>query len=559
MQDWSQLRFLVVEDSATMRVWLRNSIIGMGGKSVDQALSYSDALYRIGNREPFDVILCDYILAEEKVVSGQRPAIVKDGQHLLEECRHRKLIPSSCVFIMVTAERAYEQIFAVAELAPDDYLLKPLTPAILSDRLTRAYEKKQALKGLTDLFDADRYEKCLALAGEYLMQGTQYPLDCLRLMGDCMLRLGRNEEAHRHYEEVLLRYPKLPWARMGSARTYFALDRFDESRALLEALVVDNADYTQAHDLLAKVHEVKGSPEAARALMKEVLARNPRAIHRHREVVRMALEVGDTEDASTAYANMFAHGTGSVTLRAADFSGFSTLLMNNPTEQSQARLTQLISTLHDHYLRMDSESDESRAYRMSELVAQYARASNNGNKTEAANFYGQISTLMRERPVSDNATLMAVMEVCIAAGDEARASEIARNVLNDYHGNDAMTGRIVNALKRGDMGGVAERLTSETEQAMQNLNRKAVTLAKQGDIDGAAQEFIRLADETRNLSIMFNAALAIVRSLEQGKDDEELVRKLSHYMDVIRNRDESNPRTQQMMEMAAPYLRKSTA
>lgn len=555
MDDWSGLRFLVVEDSATMRVWLRNSIIGMGGKQVDQALSYSDALYRISNREPFDVILCDYILAEEKV--GSNRVLTRDGQHLLEECRQRKLIPSSCVFIMVTAERSYEQIFAVAELAPDDYLIKPLTPSILSERLVRAYDKKQALKPLTDKLDADDHAVCLQMARSLLEKNTPYALDCLRLVGECLLKLNRHEEAHQHYEDVLIRYPRLPWARMGAARTYFALDRYDESRALLESLVVDNGDYAQAHDLLVKVHEVKGSAEAARSLMKEVLARNPRAIHRHREVVRMALEVGDTNDAAEAYAGMFAHGTGSVSVAASDFAGYSTLLMNNPSPQAAEQLTRLIGTLHDHYLRLDSDSDASRSYRMSELVAQYSRATAGSNKTEAANYYAQIGTLMRERPVTDNATLIALMEVSIKAGDENRATEIARSVLADYHGNEAMTKRIIGSMEQGGMGEIAKNLNSESEAAMQNLNRKAVTLAKQGSMEAAMHEFIRLADETRHLSVIFNAALAIVRWLDQGKEDEALTKKLSHYMDVIQNRDAGNPRTQQMRDMAAPHLRRA--
>jgi predicted Zn-dependent protease len=548
MQDWSKLRFLVVEDSATMRVWLRNSIVGMGGKTVDQALSYSDALFRINNREPFDVILCDYILAEE----GGRTA--RDGQHLLEECRHRRLIPTSCVFIMVTAERSYEQIFAVAELAPDDYLIKPLTPSILSDRLARAYDKKIALKPLTDVFDAGDYERCLAMTRS-IVEETAYKLDCLRLIGECLLKLNRNEEAHRHYEEVLLTHPRLPWARMGAAKTYFALDRYDESRALLETLISDSADFTQAHDLLARVHEVKGSPEQARALMKDVLARNPRAIHRHREVVRMAMEIGDTADATAAYDAMFAHGAGSVTLQAGDFASFSTLLLSTPGDKAAAQLTRLIGTLNDHYLRLDDENEESRAYRLAELVAQYARAKTTGNATEAGNFYSQITALSNERAVSDNAMQMAIMDVAIAAGDEARASEIARNVLADYHGNDAMTARISGALEKGGMGAIAKRLASESEAAMQNLNRKAVTLAKQGKMEDAMYEFIRLADETRNLSVTFNAALAIVRACEQGNDDDNLRKKLSHYLEVMQNRDANNPRTKQMQEMAASYLR----
>ena len=551
MRDWSKLRFLVVEDSATMRMWLRNSILGMGGKSVDQAVNYSDALYRINNREPFDVILCDYILDEGSSRSG-RP---KDGQHLLEECRHRRLIPTSCVFIMVTAERAYEQIFAVAELAPDDYLIKPLTPSSLSERLAKAYEKKLALKPLTDCFDASDYQACLDGTRSMLERKTPYELDCLRLIGECLLKLNRNEEAHQHYSAVLVDYPRLPWARLGAARTYFALDRYDESRDLLESLITENRDFAQAHDMLAQVHEIKGSPELARALMKDVLARNPRAIHRHREVVRMALDVGDSADASAAYAGMFEHGAGSVMLHASDFSGFSTLLLKQPGAESAARLTKLISTLNDHYLKLDSDSEESRGYRLAELVAQYARAKSGSNQAEAKGFYAQISSAMRERPVGDNGMLLAVMEVAIAEGDEAGAAEISRKVLADYHGNEAMTARIVGAMERGGMGAIAKRLTDESEVAMQNLNRKAVGLARDGKMQEAMYEFIRLADETRNLSVTFNAALAIVRALEAGTDDETLSRKLSHYIDVMKNRDAANPRTLRMLEMASPYLR----
>jgi CheY-like chemotaxis protein len=551
MQDWSKLRFLVVEDSATMRMWLRNSIIGMGGKSVDQAINYSDALYRINNREPFDVVLCDYILDDgERKGSGK----LRDGQHLLEECRHRRLIPTSCVFIMVTAERAYEQIFAVAELAPDDYLIKPLTPSSLSERLAKAYEKKQALKALTDRMDSGDYMACLEGARLMVERKTPYALDCLRLIGECLLKLNRNEEAHLHYNNVLIDYPRLPWARLGAARTYFALDRYDESRDLLESLIVENGDFAQAHDLLAHVHEVKGSPERSRALIKEVLARNPRAIHRHREVVRMALDVEDIEDATAAYAGMFDHGAGSVSLHAGDFSGFSTLLLKSPGPASTAQLTKLISTLNDHYLKLDSDSEESRAYRLAELVAQYARAKSGGNAGEASNFYAQINSAMRDRPVGDNNMQLAVMELAIAEGDETRAAEIGRKVLADYHGNEAMTGRIIGAMEKGGMGAIAKRLTAESEVAMQNLNRKAVGLARDGKMQEAMYEFIRLADETRNLSVTFNAALAIVRALEAGTEDEVLSRKLAHYIDVMKNRDAGNPRTVQMLAMATPYL-----
>ena len=231
------------------------------------------------------------------------------------------------------------------------------------------------------------------------------------------------------------------------------------------------------------------------------------------------------------------------------------MLLKSPGPESTARLTKLISTLNDHYLKLDSDSEESRSYRMAELVAQYARAKSGGNTGEADNYYTQISNATRDRPISDNGMQMAVMEIAIAAGDETRAAEIARKVLADYHGNDAMTGRIIGAMEKGGMGAIAKRLTDESEVAMQNLNRKAVGLARDGKMQEAMYEFIRLADETRNLSVTFNAALAIIRALESGTEDELLARKLAHYIEVMNNRDAGNPRTAKMVQMATPYLR----
>lgn len=539
-----------------MRAWLRQAIINMGGKSVTEANGYGDAIYRLNNQEPFDIVLCDYILSLDKYMTlpgGQR-ALAKDGQHLLEECRHRKLLPSASVFIMVTGESLYEKVFAVAELAPDDYLLKPMKPTLLAERLTKAIIRKQALKDMIELFDDHKYEECLRATRIFLAADSPFALDCQRLVGDCLLKLTRNEEAIRHFEDLLIDHPGLAWAKMGLARARFLLDRYDESRDILESLVAENGDFAQAHDLLARVHEIKGSPEKSRALMKEVLARNPRAIHRHREVVRMALEIGDAQDAVGAYEGMFSHGAGSVSVTPSDFAGFSTLLLQNPDQGNAQRLTQLISVLNDYYLKLNAGGDQT-GYQLAELVAQFSRAKLSGQASEAARFYEQIGAVVQDLSAVDNATKLSLMEAAVAAGDEAKATEIAREVLADYHGNEAMTRRILGTLEKGGLGSEAELMRLDTERAVADLNRKAVTLAKGGKPREAMEEFMRLADTTRNLSITFNAALAIVHWLESAAPDEVLSRKLAHYIEVIKNRDPTNPRTRQIEDMARPYLR----
>ena len=554
MIEWSKLRYLVIEDSPTMRTWLRNAILSMGGQSVDMAVGYSDALYRISHREPFDIIVCDYVLSDERhnTTSGGQRVLSRDGQHLLEECRLRQMIPSACVFIMVTGESAYERVFAVAELAPDDYLLKPLTPGSLAERLSKAYTRSQSLKPLTALFDAGRYEECLRSCQQSLDAQKPYRLEVQRLMGDCLLRTGRFDVAHQHFEALLLDHPALPWGRIGAARSYFALDLYDESRSLLESLVGEQSDFVQAHDLLAKVYEIKGSPERSRALLKEILVKNPRAVHRHREVIRMALDIDDKEDARIAYEHMFVHGVGSVAIEPSDFAGFSTLLLNDPAPGAKDRLTQLIAVLNDHYVK--NSIDQSDDYRLAELVAQFSRAKLEGKPGEADRYYQQITSMQRERPSSDNMTRIALMQVAAAAGDDDSAASIARSVMADYHGNENMQARIVRDLQSAGLGELAKKIGAESDQIMLDLNKEAVVLAKKGAMREAMMEFIRLADSTHNLSVTFNAALSIVRWLDGNPLEGKFADKLRHYLEVIVNRDPENPRTKKLVEMSQGVL-----
>lgn len=538
-----------------MRTWLRNAILGMGGRSVDQASSYNDAIYRIRNREPFDVILCDYVLSEERHTTGRGArAVARDGQHLLEECRRQRLIRTSCVFMMVTGERKYEKIFAVAELAPDDYLLKPMSPQALADRLHAAYSKRQAMKKINDLFDGARYDECLVACHDSGRASAAYRLDCQKVIGDCLMLLGRFDEAHRHYESVLIDHPRLPWAKLGVARAYFHLDRYDESQSLLESILTSHGDFLQAHDLLARVHETRGDSAASREILKEVLARNPRAIDRHRAVIRMALDVHDEEDAMHAYDAMFSQGAGSSAMESADFCGYTMLLMRDGGSAAQERLTRLIGTLNDHYLGIGNEQQRGN-FGLAELTAQFARANLNADKAAADRYYNQLVSKAKECEQVDTNTMLALMEAAAVQGDTDRALELAREALADHVGNEAMTQRIISLLSHHDLDEHAQHLREDTERAVLAMNRKAVDLAKAGHMREAMDEFIRLAGESRNLSVTFNAALAIARWLESNGRDEALIRKLKNYVDFIGHRDPDSPRLRQLRKASEAWFR----
>lgn len=262
---YESLSYLIVEDSSTMRAWLRGAIADAGGKRIDQAESYSDALYRIRNRGGYDVVLCDYILSD-----------TRDGQQLLEEIRRSRLLPQSTIWLMITGERAYEQVFSAAELAPDDYLLKPITPAIFHERLGRSWDRQQTLKTATELYDQGDFASALVQCRTDLINHSRHTLAFQRLIGDCLLQLEHFQEAYDHFDKLLFDRPHLPWAKLGKAKAFFHLDRHDESQEILQDLMAAHPDFLHAHDLMAKVHERKGEVEETKELLKLVLQKNPR-------------------------------------------------------------------------------------------------------------------------------------------------------------------------------------------------------------------------------------------------------------------------------------------
>ena len=117
--NFQEKTFLVVDDVASMRSSLRNTISTLGGTRIDMAGNGIEAINRL-EQLAYDIILCDYDLGGGK-----------DGQQLLEEAIRRKLLKKSTIFIMVTAERGYEKVVSAAELAPDDYLIKPFAGEVL--------------------------------------------------------------------------------------------------------------------------------------------------------------------------------------------------------------------------------------------------------------------------------------------------------------------------------------------------------------------------------------------------------------------------------------------
>lgn len=538
---YESLSYLLIEDSQTMRVWLRNTIANAGGTKIDVSDSYHDALYRIRNRGNYDVVLCDYILSD-----------TRDGQQLLEEVRRQKLLPQSTIWIMITGERKYEQVFSAVELAPDDYLIKPISPELLHERLGKAWDHRQALKGATDLFDAGRFAEALEVCRRSSRDNPRHASGFQRIAGECMLQMEHYQEAYDHFESILEGRPMLPWAKLGKARAFFHLDRYDETAAIIEELIHDNPDYLHAHDLLAKVHERKGDLEATKALLKLVLQKNPKSLQRQREIARIAVATDDPLTAIDAYAMMHQHGRGSSFIRPGDFSTYAGMLIKSGSKAALERLEGLAGNLADFH-----KNDP--AYALSGKTVSYAAAVAKGDRKAAEDAYKKMRQALEategEGHEMDREESMFVLEAAVEMGDEATACQMAQALYQDHIGNQSIEERIKAMMASGGWEAHATRIAEGASENLRQMNVAAANMAKHGQLLDAVEEFARLAESNKNVAVYLNAATCIVKCFEEvasghlaidGDTRKRLNNRMQGYLNFVALRDVGNHRLEQI-------------
>lgn len=284
---YRELRFLIVEDQEASRKTLKMCIQSMGGFYVDMAVSHGDAIFRIKNRIP-DIIVCDYILGDGRT-----------GQQLLEELRYSELLPDRVVFLMVTAERSYEQVVSAVELTPDDYVIKPFSPDVLGLRIEKAVQKKLAFRNFYGFKEAKQLDQAVVELQEMLgrKQAKLYKYDILRCRAETLATMGRIDEAHSAYDEIILIHP-FPWAKAGLARMLRLKDRLQDARNAIEDVIATSPNYFEAYDLKATICSEMGDfPEAMRTL-EHVTQRTPRNWGRKRTLSTIALQSGEFERAA---------------------------------------------------------------------------------------------------------------------------------------------------------------------------------------------------------------------------------------------------------------------
>lgn len=298
---------LIVDRHPPVRLSMRDLVATLGVTAIHMAESSHAAKRHVGGQK-FDVILCDYLLEAHK-----------DGQQLLEELRHTGAIPLSTIFMIVTGERAYQSVVSVAELAPDDYLIKPFTPEHLAQRLLKALEKKHAFRIAHGLVHAGKPREAAEECERIGRSHSRYLLDALRLKAQLLVALKETQQAEELYRRIL-EFKCVPWARMGLAWVLHQQGELDAAEAAASAVIDEKPEYLSAYTFLARVQEAKGEVAAALGTLDRAVAHSPNNVARLRKLGELAVGARELDRARRAFDKVLERASDSDILKPEDFA-----------------------------------------------------------------------------------------------------------------------------------------------------------------------------------------------------------------------------------------------
>ncbi len=514
--NYGQLRALVVDDFPGMRSALKMTLSNFGMARIDLASNAAEAIFRVQNNH-YDVILCDFNLGEGR-----------DGQQLLEELRYRRLIQLQTVFIIVTAESVYEKVVATAELAPDDYMLKPFSAEVMRNRLESILRRKLAFAVVYQRHEAGDLEAAIAACDRIIHETPRYLVDALRFKGESLNALGRFAEAEALYTQIIQMRP-IPWARLGLAKSLHQQQKDVAAEEILRELLGHSPELVAAYDLLSDVRLARNDEIGAQAALQAGVDISSRTVRRQQKLGTLAMDNGDLDTANTAYAAAIEKGRHSIFITPADFGNLCRV------QVEQGNLNGAMETLKKGKLALQASPEG----QLVTAIVQSRVHSRNGNETEALRALDEAARLRANGARADGPLLLDMAGDCLAHGRNEEADALIAMVARNAHDSEAI---LTKARQLFDAAGRAEEganVLSQATMEVRKLNDEGVMNAHKGDFNTAVERILSASElAPNNPRILMNGIWVILKYIEQNGMNEE---KLTKARDLLAEVERQTP------------------
>lgn len=516
-------RVLVIEDHAEMRSSLKSMLDRLGAKNITVAINGEEAIEHLRNTD-YDLVLSDYELGRGK-----------DGQQVLEETRHAKLLRAGAAYVLVTAAQTIEMVMGALEYHPDGYIAKPVTFDTLETRLRKIIKQKSYFQQITDAIDAGQIDKALHECDRLIMVHPKLALPTLRIKGKLLLDNGRVEEARQVYRTVL-DTREVAWAVLGYCKCLHATDEDEEAIQHLEQLTKTNEKYVECYDLLAKIYEKKGDEKKSQEILMAAVEQSPKAILRQAHLADLALKNKDFDTASKASRKAVNLSKNSCHKNADNYLNLARALQEQVVHGGYRDKTYALNEITKalETVRKDYPMDQEIHIRAGILEGMTLK---NQGKEESAKsavlMARKIFSTLVEPPQSK--TILGIVDGLVTCTD----TETAKEFLNEIHEKEMLEENELAKLQEE----VSKSLDAREEEISESYNNRAVALFEKGKIRDSIELFEKALKNNRgSYGVLLNAIQAIVMLMQKNGVDYDNKETCRKYLKRASSLAEDDPR-----------------
>ena len=544
-QTLTKKRVLIVDRYSPARDSLRLMLAALGVTAVHGAGNSAEVIRQVkANR--FDIILSDFLLDDGR-----------DGQQLLEELRHAKLIPLSTVYLIITSERGHSNVVALAELAPDDYLIKPFTADQLQIRLVKAIYKKHVLRKIYEQIDRGTLQDAISACDRVIQQQPLYMYDALRFKGELLHTLGRTREAEEVFRNVLAGRV-VPWAKMGLAVALRDRGALGEAENLAEQVTQEAPEYLSAYDFLSSVHQAQGNLQQAQQALQRGADASPHNTVRQRMVGDIATRNNDLLTAEKAYGKVIERSKGSSLRTVDDFANLSRTLVGRGNVAGSRKVAG----------DMKREWRGDKVAELASLVTESLCLNAEGSPekatklvTQALELQASIAAEADDKGLPQSKQLSHRLAVdlahaCYASGKPEAGEKIMRQVAAENPEDPHLINHITNVFEKTGQPDAGKALLEEVGKEIIALNNKGVLAARSGDLEGAVTLLMQAAEQVPNLQFLVNASKAILTLMDKQGWNTELAAKAQNYLRRAQRKDAKSPKVASAQELYSAVAKK---
>ncbi len=286
---------LIIDDKVEARSSLKRMLTSLGAVHIYTALDGIEGMQKMGERD-YDMVFSDYNLGKGK-----------DGQQVLEEARHIKLLKASAMFIMITSENAIDMVMGALEYEPDDYITRPFSLKVLQERLQQSLYIKKKMQSVNQALDNNDRQAAIAQCLQVIKKYPRIKMSVARTLGNLYLKDKQYPQAEAIYKN-LAEQQEISWVQLGLAVCHYHQARFDEAEALLKQTLIAYPLYVQCHDWLAKIYVHKQQPKKALKELERATDISPKVILRQMELGDLALQTQQYSIARNAFSHAITLG-----------------------------------------------------------------------------------------------------------------------------------------------------------------------------------------------------------------------------------------------------------